>query len=138
MEQLNELITERKSLEDQIQALLESLKQQQNLKDPMNSPLVDEAGYPRSDIDVFLVRTTRCRIIELVNDFNALTNRIEAELGRLHSKEVTNSNKNHNPSEKTICKCMIYSKHSSLLITKCGRGLWLTWSLQTHQLKRQD
>lgn len=43
----------------------------------MNTPLTTPDGFPRADLDVAQVRTTRSRIIYLKNDYKALMNVIE-------------------------------------------------------------
>ncbi|KAF4436243.1 26S proteasome non-ATPase regulatory subunit 9 [Fusarium acutatum] len=43
----------------------------------MNTPLLTNDGFPRADIDVAQIRTTRARIIRLRNDYTALMTRIE-------------------------------------------------------------
>ena len=66
----------------------------------MTHPLVDSEGFPRADIDVFLVRTTRADIIRLSNDHKHLLGEIESKLHELHSvahsqpsKSIENINK---------------------------------------------
>lgn len=46
----------------------------------MNTPLVTPDGFPRDDIDVAMIRTTRSRILRLQNDIKALMKRIETGL----------------------------------------------------------
>jgi 26S proteasome non-ATPase regulatory subunit 9 len=46
----------------------------------MNTPLVSPDGFPRDDIDVALIRTTRSRINRLQNDIKSLMQRIETGL----------------------------------------------------------
>ncbi|KAH6898824.1 hypothetical protein B0T10DRAFT_473798 [Thelonectria olida] len=43
----------------------------------MNTPLITRDGFPRADIDVAQVRTTRARIIRLRNDYTELMQLIE-------------------------------------------------------------
>ncbi|KAF4957596.1 hypothetical protein FSARC_11250 [Fusarium sarcochroum] len=43
----------------------------------MNTSLLTRDGFPRADIDVAQIRTTRARIIRLRNDYTALMTRIE-------------------------------------------------------------
>ncbi|KAF4979018.1 hypothetical protein FZEAL_4693 [Fusarium zealandicum] len=43
----------------------------------MNTPLLTRDGFPRADIDVAQIRTTRARIIRLRNDYKALMAHIE-------------------------------------------------------------
>ncbi|CAI4216802.1 unnamed protein product [Parascedosporium putredinis] len=46
----------------------------------MNTPLLTPDGYPRADIDVAQIRTTRSRIIHLRNDYKALMDAIESQI----------------------------------------------------------
>ncbi|KAI1128378.1 hypothetical protein F5Y10DRAFT_175746 [Nemania abortiva] len=46
----------------------------------MDTPLLTRDGYPRADIDVAQIRTTRSRIIHLKNDYKDLMNAIEKHL----------------------------------------------------------
>ncbi len=51
----------------------------------MQTSLTDRDGFPRSDIDVAQVRTTRARIINLRNDWKELMDRIEKGLHEHHA-----------------------------------------------------
>ncbi|RMZ87537.1 hypothetical protein DV736_g5240, partial [Chaetothyriales sp. CBS 134916] len=51
----------------------------------MQTPLVDQDGFPRSDIDVAQVRVTRARIIHLRNDWKELMDGIEKGLHVHHA-----------------------------------------------------
>ncbi|KAI0200320.1 hypothetical protein F4808DRAFT_166803 [Astrocystis sublimbata] len=46
----------------------------------METPLITRDGFPRADIDVAQIRTTRSRIIHLKNDYKDLMNAIEKYL----------------------------------------------------------
>ncbi|KAI1466751.1 uncharacterized protein F4812DRAFT_64825 [Daldinia caldariorum] len=46
----------------------------------METPLTTADGFPRADIDVAQIRTTRARIIHLKNDYKDLLNTIEKHL----------------------------------------------------------
>lgn len=46
----------------------------------MDTPLTTAGGFPRADIDVAQIRTTRSRIIHLRNDYKDLMNAIEKQL----------------------------------------------------------
>lgn len=46
----------------------------------MNTSLISFDGYPRADIDVAQIRTTRARIVRLKNDYKGLMARIESAL----------------------------------------------------------
>ncbi len=51
----------------------------------MHTSLIDRDGFPRSDIDVAQVRTTRARIVNLRNDWKELMDRIEKGLHAHHA-----------------------------------------------------
>lgn len=46
----------------------------------MNTPLLTFDGYPRPDLDIAQIRTTRARIIHLKNDYKDLMSRIEVAM----------------------------------------------------------
>ncbi|GAW16011.1 hypothetical protein ANO14919_054330 [Xylariales sp. No.14919] len=46
----------------------------------METPLVTRDGFPRADLDIAQIRTTRSRIIHLKNDYKDLMNAIEKHL----------------------------------------------------------
>ncbi|CAN7995767.1 unnamed protein product [Ixodes hexagonus] len=62
----------------------------------MNEPLVDNEGFPRSDIDVYKVRHARHRIICLLNDHKALMKNIEEALHAYHASLPQNGG-SHSP-----------------------------------------
>lgn len=53
----------------------------------MREPLVDQDGYPRTDIDVAAVRTARHQIICLQNDLQALEDEIRDRIHEFHAEE---------------------------------------------------
>jgi len=79
----NDLILEKDALELEINALL-SVLTSQNVN--MDTPLVDREGFPRDDIDVAQVRTTRARLLCLRNDYKDLMTRIQAGLHEKFAK----------------------------------------------------
>lgn len=78
------LMKKKESIEKELKSLFDLLKSQ-NVQ--MTEPVVDSEGYPRSDIDVYLVRQTRHRIICLQNDHKELMKQIEAGLYSLHAEQ---------------------------------------------------
>ncbi|KAL8766512.1 MAG: hypothetical protein Q9209_006728 [Squamulea sp. 1 TL-2023] len=56
----------------------------------MNTSLTTFDGYPRDDIDVAQIRTTRARIIRLRNDYKSLMSRIEDGLHAHHAQARNN------------------------------------------------
>lgn len=51
----------------------------------MQTPLLTPDGYPRADIDVAQIRTTRARIVRLKNDYKWLMEKIEKGLEDHHA-----------------------------------------------------
>ncbi|GFR22299.1 26S proteasome non-ATPase regulatory subunit 9 [Trichonephila clavipes] len=78
------IIGKRDIIEAEILNLLAELKKQ-NVT--MTEPLVDEEGYPRSDVDVAAIRHIRHEIICKQNDCKELTKKIEEDLYALHAEE---------------------------------------------------
>ncbi|XP_036304821.1 26S proteasome non-ATPase regulatory subunit 9 [Pipistrellus kuhlii] len=82
---VQELIRRKEEIEAQIKAnygVLESLKGV-----GMDEPLVDCEGYPRSDVDLYQVRTARHNIACLQNDHKAVMKQVEEALHRLHARD---------------------------------------------------
>lgn len=52
----------------------------------MHGPLLDEEGFPRSDIDIPAIRADRNKVITLSNDHKELTSQLEMLLQKLHSQ----------------------------------------------------
>ncbi|KAL8967700.1 MAG: hypothetical protein Q9183_002796 [Haloplaca sp. 2 TL-2023] len=80
---LLDLITEKTQVEDELKALggvLESHGVN------MNTSLTTFDGYPRDDIDIAQIRTTRARIIRLRNDYKGLMSKIEDGLHSHHAQ----------------------------------------------------
>ena len=58
----------------------------------MTDSLVDIEGFPRADLDIYLVRQTRVQIIKLSNDHKFLLKQIEECLVKIHSTSAKDSN----------------------------------------------
>jgi len=71
---LSELAAEKDRLEGELSAL-SSVLDSHGVN--MDTSLISFDGYPRADIDVPQIRTTRARIIHLRNDYKALMSRLE-------------------------------------------------------------
>ncbi|OAQ34007.1 hypothetical protein K457DRAFT_192842 [Linnemannia elongata AG-77] len=71
------LMKQKDELEAEIRLQQDDLQSQ---KVGMNDQLVDSNGFPRSDIDLVVVRTARSNIIRLKNDMKALMQQIEEAL----------------------------------------------------------
>ncbi|KAF3939878.1 hypothetical protein ABW19_dt0208636 [Dactylella cylindrospora] len=79
------LMTKKEVLEGEINALSAVLDSHGV---NMQTPLTTFDGYPRDDIDVAQIRTTRARIIPLVNDMKALMSEIEKALHDHHAEQA--------------------------------------------------
>ncbi|KAF1955388.1 26S proteasome non-ATPase regulatory subunit 9 [Byssothecium circinans] len=80
---LQELIAEKDRLEMELKALGQVLDSHGV---NMNTGLTTFDGFPRADIDVAQIRTTRSRIIRLKNDYKDLMTRIEKGLHEHHAR----------------------------------------------------
>ncbi|KIW08937.1 uncharacterized protein PV09_00853 [Verruconis gallopava] len=74
---LNELMAEKDRLEKELKALSAVLDSHGV---NMNTSLTTFDGYPRDDIDVPQIRTTRARIIHLKNDYRSIMSRLETAI----------------------------------------------------------
>jgi 26S proteasome non-ATPase regulatory subunit 9 len=81
-EELLKLNTERNKIESDIKEFMEILDTHGV---GMKEPLVDAEGFPRSDIDVYTIRTARNKIITLENDCRAVMKTIEKKLEEFHA-----------------------------------------------------
>ncbi|XP_020378246.2 26S proteasome non-ATPase regulatory subunit 9 isoform X1 [Rhincodon typus] len=82
---VQQLVKKKDAIEAQIKAYYDILEGQN--KAGMDEPLVDIEGYPRTDINVYEVRTARHNIICLQNDHKALMKQIEEALHQLHARD---------------------------------------------------
>lgn len=75
------LMAQKDSIEAELQEQITILKAN-NVT--MQTPLVDPEGFPRADIDLWIVRTARKRIIELRNDLKDVMDEIAGALERVY------------------------------------------------------
>ncbi|KAL8704578.1 MAG: hypothetical protein Q9201_002270 [Fulgogasparrea decipioides] len=80
---LLDLIAEKTLVEEELKALSGVLDSHGV---NMNTSLTTFDGYPRDDIDVAQIRTTRARIIRLRNDYKGLMSKIEDGLHSHHAQ----------------------------------------------------
>ena len=85
MEQARALITRKENIEAEIEAQISVLKANSST---LQSPLVDQDGFPRADIDIYAVRGARVRIIELRNDLEATMNAIGKALEGIYDPSL--------------------------------------------------
>ncbi|GAB7366400.1 hypothetical protein MBLNU230_g8197t1 [Neophaeotheca triangularis] len=74
---LHQLIVRKESAEAELSAL-GSVLDSHNVT--MTTPLTTADGFPRADLDVAQIRTTRARIIRLRNDYKVLMGRVEEKV----------------------------------------------------------
>ncbi|XP_023680330.1 26S proteasome non-ATPase regulatory subunit 9 [Paramormyrops kingsleyae] len=84
VEDVQRLVKKKDEIEEQIKAYFDMLEDQGM---DMKGPLVDVEGYPRSDVDLYQVRTARHNISCLQNDHKAIMVEIEEALHLLHARE---------------------------------------------------
>ncbi|CAH8523095.1 unnamed protein product [Schistosoma mattheei] len=86
------LVDEKNRIEKKLSELSEILRQNGNVG--MDTPLVDDEGYPRSDIDVALIRITRNNIHCLNTDHKQIMLELESVLHEIHEYARQNPSKN--------------------------------------------
>ncbi|MCJ1311063.1 putative 26S proteasome regulatory subunit [Agyrium rufum] len=98
---LQDLIAEKQRIEDELEALSGVLDSHSV---NMNTGLTTFDGYPRDDIDVAQIRTTRARIIRIRNDYKSIMSGIEKGLHEYHaaSKAETLATANRTANGATI------------------------------------
>ncbi|KAK1232054.1 thiamine metabolism- protein [Marasmius sp. AFHP31] len=89
-EKARALMAQKQNIETELDTHLSILKANNCT---LRSPLVDEDGFPRADIDIFAVRGARVRIIELRNDLEAITNEIGKALEAVYDPSIAAENK---------------------------------------------
>lgn len=85
MEQARALMLQKDNIEAEMETHVSILKAN-NVT--MQSPLVDAEGFPRDDIDIYVVRGARVRIIELRNDLKAVMDSIGKALEGIYDPSL--------------------------------------------------
>ena len=102
VQELKDYITRLSKERDVIQADIDEhsavLRRENNVG--MDGPLVDTEQFPRSDIDVVAVRTSRQQVIRLTNDMRDLMGHIEKALYELHELTPQQQNEGHDVLEQ--------------------------------------
>jgi len=88
----------------------------------MNTSLISFDGYPRSDIDVAQIRTTRARIVRLKNDYKELMARIEAGLQEHWSSAAASPALTTTAAAASSSSLSSSSQHNGTIITAAGTG----------------
>jgi len=76
-EQARKLMEQKSAIEIELEVHFSILKSNDVT---METPLVDREGFPRADVDIYAVRGSRKRIIELRNDLRAVMDDIQKAL----------------------------------------------------------
>ena len=79
-----ELMSKKNEIEKEIRDLLQGLEEQEGVG--MNGSLVDSERFPRNDIDLYAVRSSRQKVIRLRNDHKVVMKEIENKLHQLHAE----------------------------------------------------
>jgi 26S proteasome regulatory subunit N4 len=79
------LIARKEAIEAEMEAHMSVLKANSMT---LNSPLVDNEGFPLSNVDIYAVRGARVRIIELRNDLKTVTDDIAKALEKVYDPSV--------------------------------------------------
>ncbi|KAJ6406941.1 hypothetical protein OIU84_010452 [Salix udensis] len=80
------LMDKRSALETEMNVIIERLCQPGG--PGLSGNLVDSEGFPRSDIDIPVVRAERHRLAELRNDHKEITEKIDENIQVLHSSRL--------------------------------------------------
>ena len=78
-----ELMSKKSEIEAEIRDLLQGLEAQEGVG--MNESLFDSEKFPRDDIDLYTVRSSRQKVIRLRNDHKVVMKEIENKLHQLHA-----------------------------------------------------
>jgi 26S proteasome non-ATPase regulatory subunit 9 len=123
-EALKIIDVKRKSLETEADAIvLELTSPLENGGEPMgiDTPLVDEEGYPRADIDVYRARTLRSRLNIIRTDHKALTKQMEESLQKFAAF------KNPNKEEAAELEKRLAPKPKPKFDKKTGKWVVMNW-----------
>ena len=137
---LIDLDNSRKALEAEAQAITDELTQpvidgDGKKSKPMgvNTPLVDEEGYPRSDIDIYRARGLRQRLNEIKYDHKLIMKQIESKLsanGSTHGTAVSSSSSSMTESIKMSeeeLKARLAQKPKPKFDKKTGKWVVCNW-----------
>lgn len=80
------LMEKRSAVEADMNAIIDRLCQSNG--PGLSGNLVDSEGFPRTDIDIHLVRSERRRLAELRNDHKEITEKINENIQLLHSARL--------------------------------------------------
>jgi len=95
-EQARTLISRKEDIEAELDAQLSILRANNST---LQSPLVDNEGFPRDDLDIYQVRHARVRIIELRNDLTTVTNDIANALEAIYDSSSASASASNSSSD---------------------------------------
>lgn len=98
--EVNKLMEKRSALETEMNVIIERLCQPGG--PGLSGNLVDSEGFPRSDIDIPIVRADRHRLAGLRNDHKDITEKISQNLELLHSARLAPKSSTAMDSEGAI------------------------------------
>lgn len=81
------LMDTRSALESEMNSIIDRLTQPG--APGLSGNLVDSEGFPRSDIDIPVVRADRIKLAQLRNDYKVITEKISQTIEVLHSAKLT-------------------------------------------------
>ncbi|KAF9096330.1 26S proteasome non-ATPase regulatory subunit 9, partial [Mortierella sp. AM989] len=90
MTQAQALMKQKDDIEDEIRKAQDELQSQ---KVGMTEKLVDNNGFPRSDIDLVVVTSARSKIVRLKNDHKGIMIKIEETLHAVHAEALAEKQK---------------------------------------------
>ncbi|XP_057969801.1 uncharacterized protein LOC131158888 [Malania oleifera] len=91
------LMDKRSVIEAEMNAIIERLCQPGG--PGISGSLIDSEGFPRSDIDIPVVRADRRRLAELRNDYKDITEKINENMQVLHSARVVSRSSSFKDSD---------------------------------------
>ncbi|KAF9897489.1 26S proteasome non-ATPase regulatory subunit 9, partial [Lobosporangium transversale] len=109
MKKAQELIKQKDDIEAEIRKAQEELQSQ---KVGMNEKLVDNNGFPRSDIDLVLVTTARSNIVRLKNDHKAIMDKIEEALHAVHAEALAEKQRSSNMANTQSASTSVADKRT--------------------------
>ncbi|XP_047237836.1 26S proteasome non-ATPase regulatory subunit 9 [Girardinichthys multiradiatus] len=97
MDDVKNLIKKKDEIEEQIKAYRDVLEDQGV---GVEGPLVDAEGYPRADVNLYMIRDARHSISCLQNDHKAIMAQIEEALHMLHAREKAKKERDEAASQE--------------------------------------
>mmetsp|Transcript_15665 Transcript_15665/g.25989 ORF Transcript_15665/g.25989 Transcript_15665/m.25989 type:complete len:204 (+) Transcript_15665:129-740(+) len=91
---VKDLVRRREEIEEEIETLTESLRSGPGL----SGNLIDKDGFPRSDLDIPSVRSSRNRLACLHTDHKQITKQIEQDLLKLHAQTRSSGTTSSQPA----------------------------------------